>query len=76
MPEQVLSYYARWSPENHDGYVTIYWDGGVKGFPSSCFNSPGEFQIVVDLLRNESPVWWSESSQRLYTSQEPVGEAE
>lgn len=44
---QVTSYYARWKPEDHTGYV-----------------------------RNESPIWWDNSSGRLYCFKEPVGEGE
>ncbi|HEX6228141.1 MAG TPA: hypothetical protein VFZ41_01630 [Solirubrobacterales bacterium] len=70
------NYYARWSPAGHHGYVIIYWSGGAKAFPESSFATPVEFQIVVDLLRNESPVWWDEPTGRLYASNEPVGEGE
>lgn len=76
MAVQVERYYARWSPTNHHGYIIIYWDGGAKAFPESSFSSPAEFQVVVDLLRNEEPVWWDEPTQRLYASNEPVGEGE
>ncbi len=76
MSVQVSNYYARWSPTNHQGYVVIYWSGGSKSFPESCFQDPIEFQIVIDLLRNEEPVWWDESTQRLYVYNEPVGEGE
>jgi hypothetical protein len=54
----------------------IYWGGGSKSFPEGSFQSPEEFQVMVDLLRNESPVWWDEPTNRLYVSAEPVGEGE
>ncbi len=76
MAVEVKTYYARWSPINHHGYVIIYWDGGSKAFPESSFPTPVEFQIVVDLLRNEKPVWWDDPTKRLYAHQEPVGEGE
>lgn len=76
MSVQVKRYYARWSPPKHHGYVIIHWDGGARAFPESSFQTPGEFQIVVDLLRNEEPVWWDEATGRLYASNEPVGEGE
>ncbi len=63
-------------PKYHHGYIIIYWDGGAKAFPEQSFSTPVEFQIVVDLLRNEKPVWWDEPTQRLYANQEPVGEGE
>lgn len=76
MAVQVKNYYARWCPAKHHGYVIIYWDGGSKAFPEASFANPVEFQIVVDLLRNEKPVWWDEPTGRLYASNEPVGEGE
>ena len=76
MAVQVKRYYARWKPENHMGYVIIYWDGGSKAFPEGSFKSPDEFRVVVDLLRNEKPIWWDEPTGRLYASNEPVGEGE
>ena len=76
MSVQVTKYYARWSPPRHHGYVVIYWDGGSKTFPESNFSNPTEFQIVLDLLRNEKPIFWDEPTERLYASNEPVGEGE
>ena len=76
MDVEVKTYYARWSPSTHTGYIQIYWDGGMKAFPEGSFTNPVEFQIVLDLLRNEKPIWWDEKFQRLYASREPVGEGE
>ncbi len=76
MTVEVKSYYARWSPTKHTGYIIIYWDGGSKYFYESSFSTPTEFQIVVDLLRNEKPIWWDDSTERLYAHDEPVGEGE
>lgn len=74
---RVERYYARWSPFNHDGYIVIYTEGGGgTAFDETQFQTPAEFQIVVDLLRNEKPVWWDPADQRLYVSNEPVGEGE
>lgn len=73
---QITSYYARWAPLKHHGYVIVRWTGGAKAFPEASFASPTEFQIVVDLLRNEKPVWWDEATGRLFASNEPVGEGE
>ncbi len=69
MSVKVKKYYARWSPTKHHGYMVIYWDGGSKTFPEQSFSTPAEFQIVVDLLRNEKTIWWDEPTGRLYASQ-------
>jgi hypothetical protein len=76
MSVEVNRYYARWSPKSHQGHIIIYWDGGAKAFSEDCFQSAAEFQVMLDLLRNEKPVWWDELTDRLYASQEPVGEGE
>ncbi len=76
MAVQVETYYARWKPGEHTGYVVIYWNGGAKFFPEGSFQSPDQFRVVVDLLRNESPIWWDDPIERLYVSNESVGEGE
>lgn len=68
MAVQVTKYYIWWAPTKHHGYVMIYWDGGAKAFSEGCFSNPTEFQIVVDLLRNEKPLWWDEPTGRLFAS--------
>ena len=75
MSVKVERYYARWSPKHHY-YVIISWDGGSKSFPEGSFESPAEFATVIDLLRNEEPVWWDEATQRLFVGGEEVGEGE
>jgi hypothetical protein len=76
MAVQVKKYYARWKPADHTGYITVFWDGGSAGFSEGSFQSPEEFRLVVDLLRNESPIWWDAPTGRLYAHWEPVGEGE
>lgn len=71
---EVERYYARWNPIDHNGYVRIFWDGGSKGFGS--ITDPSEFYTMVDLMRNEKPVFWDERRNNLYASNEPVGEGE
>ncbi len=44
----------------------MYWDGGSKAFPESSFTTPVEFQIDIDLLRNEKPLWWDEPPNSLF----------
>ncbi len=72
---KVTTYYARWNPVTHSGFVQIYWDGGFRSF--SEFTVPTEFQVIVDLLRNEKPIWWDDVREHISTgSGEPVGEGE
>ena len=71
---EITNYYARWSPTRHNGYIMLYWNTGFRTFPE--FSNPTEFQVLVDLLRNEKPVWWDDVGERLYANNEPVGEGE
>jgi hypothetical protein len=72
--KEVTTYYARWSPRSHDGYIGLYFVGGTKFF---TITNPEEFQVMVDLLRNEKPVCFVDSSDWIRTcSTEPVGEGE
>lgn len=73
MTETVNEYYSRWNPIDHTGYVRILWTGGSKGF---SFSSTQEFEVVIDLLRNEKPMQWDSTTNRLYAWREPVGEEE
>jgi hypothetical protein len=69
------------------GYVRFHQEGSV--IPNDSANSTGAIYMhlpiaryveVMDLLRNESPIYFSYSSQgqraMLATSSEPVGEGE
>lgn len=37
---------------------------------------PARASLLVDILRNEKPVYWTESYDILWTGREPVGEGE
>jgi len=51
-----------------------------KGKPTLRFGlDPGtseEFICLVDILRNEKPVFWDDNSETLETGFEPAGEGE
>jgi len=51
-----------------------------KGKPTLRFGlDPGtseEFLCLVDILRNEKPVFWDDNSETLETGFEPAGEGE
>ena len=82
MPAQeVLSYYARWNPVTHKGYVTMtlapYGSYPTsKTLGESNFTGPEEFRLVCEMLRVEKPVYWDSIDNRLFVSAEPVGEEE
>jgi hypothetical protein len=48
-----------------DGSWDYYWE-----------LDPARALLLVDLLRNEKPVYWTEPQNILWTGKEPVGEEE
>ena len=72
--KEVTQYYARWNPLTHDGYIRVYSSGGSRGF---SIKDAGEFHAVVNLLRNEKPMYYNDASGHIRTGySEPVGEGE
>ena len=84
MPDgHVLSYTARWSARDHEGTITLRVWGTVasnpflEGYRTIEVDDAEEFRLLVDLLRNESPLRFNSTTRALYTSSnEPVGEEE
>lgn len=37
---------------------------------------PARTLLLVDILRNEKPIYWTEEKEILWTGKEPVGEGE
>ena len=57
----ITSYYARWDYIEHDGMVGMRVE--VESYDKWRWveiSDPHEFAILVDLLRNEKPVYWNE----------------
>ncbi len=77
MAEEVVSYFARWNLGNHNGHIQLNLrSGGSTSFGEVLLTNPVEFQIVLDLLRNERPVFVDDATQSLQTGSELVGEGE
>lgn len=75
---ELTNYYASWDHKNHKGHFIFYWLGGNNMIPGVRIDDPAEFQVMIDLLRNESPILWDSSLSRLSVGYggEPVGEGE
>ena len=73
--KKVKSYKASWDADSHSGDIHIYWEEGTKYFQIS---DPSEFMAIIDLLRNEKPLYVrpEQSSKRIFTAVEIVGEEE
>lgn len=76
----VGSYQAHWSTQQHKGQIKIQaWFGAGWGTTALTLEveSPEEMLVLVDLLRNEKPIWYDSDGGKIRTGQwEPVGEAE
>jgi hypothetical protein len=76
---EIASYYSRWDLDNHNGRVALY-DATNNQLDNRVYTSPEEFQVIMDLLRNEKPLWFDTGEATIRTgfgaSGEPVGEEE
>ena len=75
----VVRYYSRWDLDNHDGRIALY-DSTNKELDNRVYSNPEEFQVIVEMLRYEKPLWFDNGTKHLRTgygsSGEPVGEEE
>jgi len=67
----IMQYYASWSQKDKGRIRLILEDKGQKTLDIA---DPLEFSVVIDLLRNEKPLYWYNDS--IHTTREPVGEGE
>ena len=76
---QVARYYSRWDLDNHDGRVALY-DAGNSEIDNRVYTNAEEFQVIVGMLRNETPLWLDDVQKHLRTgfgaTGEPTGEEE
>jgi hypothetical protein len=75
----VARYYTRWDLDSHDGRIALY-DAVNNEIDNRTYSSPEEFQVIVGLLRNETPLWFDDAVKHLRTgfgaTGEPTGEEE
>ncbi|WP_455387737.1 hypothetical protein [Petrachloros mirabilis] len=71
-------YMARWNYEDHYGEFNVgYRTDGAARWKLIRVSDPSEFAAMIDLLRNEKPVYYADHSNYLQTSHsEFVGEGE
>ena len=76
---EVKRYYSRWDLDSHKGKVILF-DTDNNFLDEREYTDPDEFQVIVGMLRNEKPLWFSPTMKHLRTgalgSGEPVGEQE
>lgn len=72
--EIVEKYQVAWQHSSHVGVVKLsFQGGGGKQIQPLTFE---DYSAMVDMLRNEKPVWYDENQALLATFHEPVGEEE
>jgi hypothetical protein len=75
----IARYYSRWDVDNHNGRIALYGAGNAL-LDNRTYSNPGEFQVLVEMLRYEKPLWFDTKVKHVRTgfgtSGEPVGEEE
>ena len=54
--------------------INLFFEDGVRHSLSNL--DPARALLLVDLLRNEKPMFWSKGPNIIWTGREPVGEGE
>ena len=74
----IIRYMARWNYKNHYGDLNVgYKVGTTARWKNIRVTDANEFSVMVDLLRNEKPVYYDDANDYLQTSHgEFVGEGE
>lgn len=71
----ILQYRASWDMNNHYGVIQLRAQDGSWS-PPKRFENPQEFQVIIDLLRNEKPIYHDVNRDRIRTIAEAIGEDE
>ena len=75
--KKILFYAARWLPNKNYGLLFIkYLDGQTQKNKSMKIESAQEMLVILDILRNEKPVYLDPANNEIATNMEIVGEAE
>ena len=73
--KRIIEYQAGWNTDQHVGRIVLKLDG-EPGMPEMGILDPPEFHAVVDILRNEKPLYYDRDTKQLWTLHEPPGEGE
>ncbi|GAB4315830.1 MAG: hypothetical protein Kow0069_17800 [Promethearchaeota archaeon] len=78
---EVKKYRLRWNVREHSGSISLYWhapsdpEDQLTGEKFEVTDKL-EFMLLVDVLRNEKPVFYFKETGILTTQKEDVGEGE
>ena len=75
---EILFYSAHWIPSTDEGFLFIQYLDGKKNpkVINIKVNSPQAMLTILDILRNEKPVYLNPTTNAIFTNLELVGEAE
>lgn len=72
--KRILYYRLNWFPSRGAGEIVLVMEGNqehtLTGLPTQSYG------ILVDVLRNERPLYWDEAAGAVRTGNEIVGEEE
>ncbi len=71
--KEISGYKFFWNVENNEGIMHLHTDDGNVNF---TLDSPQEASLLIDVLRNEKPVYYDPAGGIVMTGMEPVGEGE
>lgn len=71
---KIETYSIMWNTDINNGNINLLLEGG--GTRMITADSAAECSLLVDILRNESPVYIHVRHNQLITGMEPVGEGE
>jgi hypothetical protein len=72
---RIINYQASWDLNDHFGIIRLQAENG-NWSPIKRIDNPSEFSAIVDLLRNEKPIFHNSNFDRIETLAEETGENE
>ena len=76
---KVDRYFARWDLDNSSGRIVLYSVDNNE-LDNRTYTNPTEFQLILEMLRLEKPLYFDNRAKHLRTGfgaeGEPVGEGE
>ena len=70
---EVARYYCRWDLKNGNGRIALF-SSTYDALDNRTYSNPEEFQLIVDMLRNEKPLWFDSDTKYLMTGSGEIGE--
>ena len=74
MRKEIEQYAFYWHYKGNEGYIQLLLADGTTG--QVQIDSAAEGSLLLDVLRNEKPVYWDSDHELIMTGLEPVGEGE